>query len=103
MKMYRATKPVSATCASMSGSLDGLARRLVLDRAAVREAGLGDDLVVPVQVEVPVLDDQLEEIQQILRVQLAGVLGQQRWHVQRCGDGDVADADGLAGLAVLAV
>ena len=56
------------------------------------QAGLGEHLVFPVHRELLVgVEHQLDEVELVLRVQLGRVLGQQRRHVQRRRDRDLAD------------
>src|ERR1700761_4213436 len=52
----------------------------VHDRAAMRDAATFYELVVEVQVQLSFcIDDELEEIQHVLTIQLAGVIGHGRW------------------------
>ena len=39
--------------------------------------GLGEDFIAPVELERAVLDEQFQQIELILRIQLAGVLAEQ--------------------------
>src|SRR6185503_5425260 len=104
MKMYRATKPVSVVARSMMRlTFDGLFGGFVLDLAAVRKHGLGEDFVAPVELDGAVLDEELQQIELILGVQLAGVLAEQARHVQRRDDRHLPDLRRLAGLRQLAV
>ena len=53
-----------------------LQRRLVLDRAVVREARLREHFVGPVDLQLALVDGGLQEIEQVARVHLARVVGE---------------------------
>src|SRR5687768_11156972 len=111
MKIYSATKPVRVVARSMGvlrkdawlRSADDFLRRLVDDLAVVSERGLGNDFVAPIELEFLFFQEQLDQVELILRVQLAGVLAQHARHVQRAENRDLADLHRLAGLGVFAV
>src|SRR5271166_1263926 len=67
------------------------------------QRGAGDDLVLEVEVERAILDDEGHEVEQVLGVKLARVLGKRGWKVQRAEDGGGAGLDRLARLRALAV
>ena len=75
----------------------------VLAFASMGEHGLGENLVIPVDRDDVVLHHQSEQVVLVLRVQLAGVLAEQRRHVQWRHDRHLADLRRLARLRVLAI
>src|SRR5579872_730223 len=97
MKIYRATIPViwaaSALFLMFPGPLartvrtvDRFARRLVPDLAAVCQTGLREDLVAPIYGELALVESGLEEVEQIARIHLAGVVGERRRQIDRTDD-----------------
>src|SRR5688500_9086248 len=106
--MYRATKPVRVVARSMivpskRGSLlyDFL-RGFVDDLAVVRERGLGDDFVAPVELDLLFVEEQFDQVALVVRVQLAGMLADQARYVERRDDRDLADLNRPARLRVFA-
>ena len=67
----------------------GFLRSLVLDLALVGEAGAGDDLVLEVEVQLPLLvEHQLEQVREVLGVERRGVVGHLARQVDRADDLD---------------
>src|SRR5208283_1607384 len=77
--------------------------RLVLHLAVVREHGLGENLVTPVDRDDVVLHHQGEQVVLVLRIELAGVLAKKRGNIQRRDDRYLAYLRGFAWPRILAV
>ena len=76
----------------------------MLDLAGVRDAGLGDQFVVPVQVQRAVFQAQFEEVVKVLGIQLAGVDRGGGGEIHRTDHAHTVGRDNrLAGLSQLAV
>src|SRR6202167_5105737 len=129
MKTYRATKPViwiekSIVLSSFGSSrfhrclgyrylgcgfigfVAGISLMLALiavHLAVMGQNRFGEYLIVPVQGDDVVLHHQREERRDIFRVQFAGVLREQRRHVERRHDRHLADLRGLARSRVFAI
>src|SRR6267142_2824658 len=101
MKMYRATIPVMS--ASLLSGFDGRTCLFVFDLAAVREARLREYFIVPVDSQLALIDGGLEEVQQVARIHLAGVVGERGGQIDRADDFDALVHDSLAGAGELAV
>ena len=84
-------------CASAHGGAGRRLRALVDDLSAPRDAGAGDHLVVEVELELALVDHQPQQRLDVAGVELRGVLGHRRGHVQRGDDLDVVAQDGLPG------
>lgn len=64
---------------------------------------LGDDLIVKIEHHLAIAHDQLEEIEEVLGVEFARMLGEMRRHIERRENGDRPDLDGFARLRCLAI
>ena len=67
------------------------------------EHGLGKYFVGPIDRDDVVFHEQRQQIVLVVRIKIAGVVAEQRRHVQRRGDRDVADLHRFARLGVLAI
>src|SRR5271165_2492212 len=77
--------------------------RLVLHLAVVREHGLGENLVTPVDRDDVVLHHQGEQVVLVLRIELASVFAQERGNIHRRDDRHLAYLRCLAWPRILAV
>src|SRR5579859_3851467 len=84
-------------------AFDGFTGRFVFDFAAVREARLGEDFVIPVDRQLALAERRLEKVEQIARVHLAGVVPQLRRKIDRADDPDSLMLDDLSCARELAV
>src|ERR1700683_5705709 len=100
MKMYSATIPVMSSPRCLGG-------RCVADLSVAGQAGLREDLVVPVDRELALRERRLQEVEEVARVHLAGVVGQLRGKIHRAHDlhslmhGDLPGTRQLAVAALL--
>src|SRR5271170_7944221 len=93
------SRPTTMSRLTMSHLLGGIGTDL---------PGMGEDrsrenLIGPVKRDDVVLQHQGEQVVLIFRIQLARVLTEQGWHVQRRDDLDLADLHRLARSRVLAI
>ncbi len=63
--------------------LDSAARRFIADFAGVREHGTSDNLVLEVEGECAILHDERQQVENVLGVELARVLSERGWDVER--------------------
>src|SRR4051812_12741303 len=97
MKIYSAMMPVMS-------ALEGFACLFVLDCAAMRQARLREDFIVPVDLEIAALvDGGLEEVEQIARIHLAGVVAELRGQVDGADNSYAVVIDNFPGPRELAV
>src|SRR6202035_5622886 len=89
----------SASCLSF----DGLACLFVFDLAAVREARLREYFIIPVDSQLALVQGGLEEVQQIARIHLTGVVAELGGKIDGADDFHALVDDGLAGAGELAV
>src|SRR3569833_3491409 len=98
MKIYSAMIPVMSSC------LYGFTSLFMFDLATIHQTRLREDFIVPVDLEIPALvDGRLEEVEQIARIHLAGVVAQMRGQVDRSDALHALVLDDLAGPCELAV
>src|SRR5215207_7109586 len=98
------TNPESTRIARLASSWSYIyASRVLCTARGACDARIRNDLVVEVRRQLAVGDQQVQQRGDVLRVQLAGMLGHGRRQVQRRRDRHVMAHDRLAGFGQLAV